>query len=189
MLDWTAGFSRRADDQKLRVAPGTSVAFTWTGVHNVYLLRDRAAFGSFGSGQCDFSEAQLVGDASGAMFTFDVAPGTTLFFGCMIGSHCTMGQKLAVEVGAAPPVNCSVSWSASWTKCSPTGMQTRRYTVDVYPTRGGAACHAKSALFCPVSSRPALPHPPQSCRHLGSSAPCPLQAIICRVPQSPAPVG
>ena len=45
-----AGFSGREDDQQLQVSRGATVAFTWYGTHNVYLLRDRASFGSFGSG-------------------------------------------------------------------------------------------------------------------------------------------
>jgi len=113
----------------------------------VYLLKDSEAFGSFGTGACDFTDAQLIGDISGASYNFDV-PDTTLYFGCMIGTHCQMGQKLAVTVGAPPPVNCSVTWSGSWTKCSRRGSQSRKYTTNVYAACGGEQCPPMETRNC-----------------------------------------
>ena len=45
-------------------------------------------------------------------------------------------QQTKEPVGLLPPtIDCAVTWSETWSKCSPDGTQTRRYTVDVYPTR------------------------------------------------------
>jgi hypothetical protein len=41
-----------------------------------------------------------------------------------------------------------VTWSETWTKCSPRGTQTRRYTVDVYPTRSGKQCPPPETRNC-----------------------------------------
>ena len=116
----------------------------------MYLLKDSEAFGSFGTGACNFTDAQLIRDISGASYNFDV-PDTTLYFGCMVGTHCQMGQKLAVTVGAQPPVNCSVTWSGSWTswtKCSRRGSQSRKYTINVYAARGGEQCPPLETRIC-----------------------------------------
>merc|ERR1712205_20838 len=50
---------------------------------------------------------------------------------------------------AKPAVDCQVTWDdLSWTKCSPQGTQSRRYTVDVYPTRAGKQCPAPEVRPC-----------------------------------------
>jgi len=59
----------------------------------------------------------------------------------------TVADPTAV-IAAQPKIDCSVTWSESWTKCSPGGKQTRRYTVDVYPTRTGKQCPAPQTQSC-----------------------------------------
>lgn len=50
---------------------------------------------------------------------------------------------------AKPAVDCQVTWDdLSWTKCSPQGTQSRRYTVDVHPTRAGKQCPAPEVRPC-----------------------------------------
>jgi len=44
-----------------------------------------------------------------------------------------------------------VTWSETWTKCSPDGIQTRRYSVNVYPTRSGQQCPGPEARTCTYS--------------------------------------
>jgi len=81
-------------DQKLIVANGDAVEFVWEGLHNVYLLKDFNAFTS-----CDWAESSLIpgGASSGVKYAF-AGEGRILYFGCKIGSHCQMGQKLAVTI-------------------------------------------------------------------------------------------
>lgn len=51
-------------------------------------------------------------------------------------------------IATKPKVDCSVTWSETWTKCSPDGTQSRRYTVDVYPTRAGKQCPPPETRPC-----------------------------------------
>jgi hypothetical protein len=64
-------------------------------------------------------------------------------------------QTTAVEpteiVATPPKTDCAVTWSETWTKCSPDGIQTRRYSVDVYPTRSGQQCPGPEARTCTYS--------------------------------------
>jgi hypothetical protein len=48
----------------------------------------------------------------------------------------------------APLIDCQVTWSETWTKCSPDGTQSRRYQVDVYPTRRGKQCPGPEVRAC-----------------------------------------
>ena len=48
----------------------------------------------------------------------------------------------------SPVVDCKVTWSEVWTKCSPEGTQSRRYVVDVYPTRSGLQCPGPEVRPC-----------------------------------------
>ena len=100
---WTKGFSGLEADQKLTVDDGQVVEFAWQGNHNVYLLRDQAAFGSFGTSSCDWTGAQLIdgGASSGVRYTFS-GTGRTLHFGCKVGTDCQMGQKLIAVSDAIP---------------------------------------------------------------------------------------
>ena len=47
-----------------------------------------------------------------------------------------------------PKIDCQVTWDAFWTKCSKEGTQSRRYSVEVYPTRTGRPCPAPEVRTC-----------------------------------------
>jgi len=94
-FDFMKGFSNKAEDQVLSVADGDEIEFTWTGGHNVYLMKDKTAFDS-----CLWDGSTLIGDTSGAKRVISGSDGTVQYFACKVGSHCTSGQKLAVTIGA-----------------------------------------------------------------------------------------
>ena len=50
-----------------------------------------------------------------------------------------------------PKIDCEVTWDAAWTKCSRDGTQSRRYTVQVYPTRSGQQCPGPQTRPCPYT--------------------------------------
>ena len=120
---WTKGFSGKEKDQRLIVANGTTVEFDWdpSSEHNVYRMADKAAFGAFGildgTGACDWTGSTLIdgGQTPGAKYTFHGADGQNFYFGCKVGMHCSMGQKLEVTISAsaaepiAPPSRSTVS--------------------------------------------------------------------------------
>merc|ERR1711865_734708 len=97
-FDFNKGFSAKAADQVLSVADGDEIVFTWTGAHNVYLMKDKAAFDS-----CVWDGSTLVGDKSGVKKVISGSAGTVHYFACQVGSHCKQGQKLAVTIGARSP--------------------------------------------------------------------------------------
>ena len=93
-IDWKIPM----DPQTMTVAAGSTVTFTWSSTHNVYEVPDATALDN-----CDWSSGTLV--ASSSVQTVDVAaPDTpkTRYFVCTVGSHCTMGQKIAITWAAAP---------------------------------------------------------------------------------------
>jgi len=57
-------------------------------------------------------------------------------------------QSVCQPQGCLTRVARSVTWSETWTKCSPDGTQSRRYTVDVYPTRAGKQCPPPETRPC-----------------------------------------
>ena len=93
-VDWKIPMS----PQTMTVAAGTTVKFTWSSTHNVYEVSDATAFYD-----CDKSSGTEV--ASTSFQTVDVAAPdtpTTRYYICQVGSHCTMGQKIAITWAAAP---------------------------------------------------------------------------------------
>jgi len=94
-FDFTKGLSGKAEDQVLSVADGDEIEFTWTGGHNVYLMKDKTAFDS-----CSWDGSTVIGETSGANRVISGSDGTVQYFACKVGPHCTSGQKLAVTIGA-----------------------------------------------------------------------------------------
>ena len=67
-----------------------SITFTWNGNHNVYIHP---------SGNCDATDAILVGSESPATYTFtEDDEGKTLHFVCTVGQHCQSGMRMDVAV-------------------------------------------------------------------------------------------
>ena len=52
---------------------------------------------------CDFSKAVELASTKKSSYTYKATSSGTFFFGCQIGSHCKMGQKLALTVGGMFP--------------------------------------------------------------------------------------
>ena len=97
LLTVTVDWKIPTEPQALSVAAGTTVRFTWSSTHNVYEVPDATAFDD-----CDFSSDTLV--ASSSVQTVDVAAPdapTTKYYVCEVGSHCDMGQKIAITWEAA----------------------------------------------------------------------------------------
>ena len=86
-IPWNKGFSGKAEDQTMDVKSGEVLKFVWSGGHNVYLLKGKAAFDA-----CDFAGATNLGAASPVYHTMGTA---TAYFACEVGSHCKSGQKLS----------------------------------------------------------------------------------------------
>ena len=89
-VDWTKGFSGKAEDQTAAVTSGEVLTFVWTGNHNVFLMKDKAAFDA-----CDFSGGTNLGGASPVYHTMGAA---TTYFACKVGAHCLNGQKLSAVI-------------------------------------------------------------------------------------------
>ena len=105
-IPWTKGFSGKAEDQTMSVKNGEVLKFVWTGGHNVYLMKDKAAFDA-----CDFSGGTylgwlLEGDVDVAYHTMgedyddsnEEKDATTQYFACKVGAHCLNGQKLSAVI-------------------------------------------------------------------------------------------
>ena len=91
-FDFNKGFSQKLADQQLTVQSGDEIVFTWTGTHNVYKMKDKAAYDA-----CSFDGSTLLGEQSGTKTT--ISGGTKHYFSCSVGTHCKSGQKLEVTVG------------------------------------------------------------------------------------------
>ena len=89
-IPWTKGFSGDAADQTMDVKSGEVLKFVWSGNHNVFLMKDKAAFDA-----CDFSMGTNLGAASPVYHTMGAA---TTYFACEVGSHCKSGQKLSAMI-------------------------------------------------------------------------------------------
>merc|ERR1711865_359684 len=102
-IDWTAGFSDPSARQ-MPAACGSRISFEWSGAHNVYSFPSSTAFEA-----CDFSGATLIGQQSPVMFDIDDSVTGTLYFGCSVSSHCSMGQKVALVVSSQSPTGVPTS--------------------------------------------------------------------------------
>lgn len=91
-IDWKLMMS--ASEQKQEVKAGTTVVFQWMGTHNVFIFPDEAAYKA-----CDFSNADRLSTTSG--FKYVASNAGTFYFGCEVGSHCAMNQKLSLNVVGA----------------------------------------------------------------------------------------
>ena len=89
-IPWTKGFSGDAADQTMDVKSGEVLKFVWSGGHNVFLMKDKAAFDA-----CDFSGGTNLGGASPVYHTMGAA---TTYFACKVGAHCLNGQKLSAVI-------------------------------------------------------------------------------------------
>lgn len=89
-VEW--GFS--SSETSLKVGKGYKITFTWTGFHDLYLLKK----------PCDFSEDSVVlaPAANGGSYTWDTenVPAGQYYVGCSIGSHCTNGMSMSIRVCA-----------------------------------------------------------------------------------------
>jgi hypothetical protein len=95
-FDFMKGFSDKAEDQALSVPSMTDLEFTWSGAHNVYLMKDKAAYDT-----CKFEGAKMLGDKSGTKHHIHGNNGDVFYFACQVSNHCAVGQKLAVTIVAA----------------------------------------------------------------------------------------
>ena len=89
-IDWLAGFNN-ATAQSTTKAVGQTLRFKWPyGTHNVFLMASEDAFNN-----CDFTGSTNLGETSAVDYKLTSLPA---YFACSIGSgsHCDMGQKLAV---------------------------------------------------------------------------------------------
>ena len=98
-VGWAAGLSGPATGRTMDVMNGETIQFTWSGGHNVYSMKDKAAFDA-----CDFSTAIELGTNSGVRHTMGVYNGhpytDTAYFACKVGTHCASGQKLSAVITA-----------------------------------------------------------------------------------------
>ena len=95
-FDFMKGFSDKAEDQALSVPSMTDLEFTWSGPHNVYRMKDKAAYDT-----CKFEGAKMLGDKSGTKHHIHGNNGDVFYFACQVSNHCVQGQKLAVTIAAS----------------------------------------------------------------------------------------
>ena len=81
-----------AAEQSISVKADEPFTFKWEGTHNVYRFPSEAAYKA-----CDFSRATFVADKP---FTMSLRGSGTVYFACKVGSHCKLGQKVAVTIGS-----------------------------------------------------------------------------------------
>merc|ERR1712216_885882 len=111
-FDFNKGLSGKLADQQLTVQSGDEIVFTWTGTHNVYKMKDKAAYDA-----CSFDGSTLLGEQSGTKTK--ISGGTKHYFSCSVGRHCQNGQKLKVTVGATTvTVGATQSSTASMSTAS-----------------------------------------------------------------------
>jgi plastocyanin len=118
--------------QQIAAAVGDVVTFTYDSNHNVYQMKDAAAFAAcdFSGGtlhaasryRCDtnFAHANIcvcvcpateLSGANGSPFSYTVPAGSTgLYFSCDVGDHCRDGQKLSVSVPGAMTGATAITW-------------------------------------------------------------------------------
>ena len=107
-IDWYYGMgeSSRPSNEPL---PGDTVTFTWSGFHDVKFMTGPAE-------DCDFSGSSLLGNSSPVVYTVpsDALPGSSINFGCSVGSHCTSGgMYFSTVVGGGTTDDLSAAPSAA----------------------------------------------------------------------------
>ncbi|KAH8056776.1 hypothetical protein JL721_9894 [Aureococcus anophagefferens] len=107
VLDWVAQFS--VSDKTTAVDAHRRLVFAWTGDHNVEQMASRDHWEA-----CDFAGARLVSNASGAVAVG--AAGSTSFYACSVGKHCTFGQKVAVDWTQPVPAPTACADRDDWYK-------------------------------------------------------------------------
>ncbi|KAH8051320.1 hypothetical protein JL720_15191 [Aureococcus anophagefferens] len=107
VLDWVAQFS--VSDKTTAVDAHRRLVFAWTGDHNVEQMASRDHWEA-----CDFAGARLVSNVSGAVAAG--AAGSTSFYACSVGKHCTFGQKVAVDWTQPVPAPTACADRDDWYK-------------------------------------------------------------------------
>ena len=109
------------ESQTLKVGVGATIAFSWSGNHDVHEFTKRAAFD-----QCDFNQAVLLSDSS-SMFemTLNKNLSVTRYFGCSRSRHCDHGQKLELiiedQTTTTPIIVASEKTSVATSKSTTSG--------------------------------------------------------------------
>ena len=86
------------------ILAGDEIEFTWKSNHNVYMMKDKAAFDA-----CTFDSSKLIGETSGVKHAVKGSVGDTHYFACQVTGHCKQGQKLAVTIGTTASLAVRVS--------------------------------------------------------------------------------
>ena len=96
-VDWES-MHPSSGTNTLSATAGEAVAFSWTDMHDVWLMASETAYDS-----CNFTGATETHSIS--VRTGDVSGlGETKFFSCSVVSHCKDGQKVAITwAGTATP--------------------------------------------------------------------------------------
>ena len=85
-------------EQAQTVVAGTDVIFKWSGLHDVWLLPNKAAYDA-----CDFSEGKELAPTSVNKYTYETLAAGTFYFSCKVTGHCSLGSmKLVLTVTPAP---------------------------------------------------------------------------------------
>ena len=82
------------DEQAMSIQAGDSVRFAWSGYHNVVNSGSAVDFDA-----CRGSAELASPDSTSYTHTFSTSG--TFYFICSIGSHCSFGQKVAINVEPA----------------------------------------------------------------------------------------
>ena len=82
------------EERTQTVTVGTNVVFEWSGIHNVWLLPDKAAYDA-----CDITKATELASTSVQEYTYIASEAGTVYFACGVAGHCKFtNQKLALTV-------------------------------------------------------------------------------------------
>ena len=89
-------------EQTQTVAMGTQVIFKWSGLHDVWLLPNKAAYDA-----CDFSQGKELASTNVNKYTYETLATGTFYFACKVTGHCkSAAMKMVLTVpppsGPAP---------------------------------------------------------------------------------------
>merc|ERR1719163_1816058 len=100
-IDWKV-----TDYSDISVSAGESVFFQYGSSHDLYEFDNAAAYDA-----CDFANATLVGGTrDGGGDGLEVRVDQSMLFGCSKSSHCTRGQRIAVNVASNKAASQTVKW-------------------------------------------------------------------------------